>query len=83
MAVDLLEDSADSDIGTMVLVSSDNDLLPAVNAVTAKDKKIVYVGFSDNLTKSLVTATTETQVLRDAEIIEAFEDANPEQLALK
>ncbi len=82
MAVDILLDSSNKEVTKMILVSSDNDLLPAVAAVVERGKHVTYVGFSDYLTKALVTNASETQVIRNTELTDAFEDANPQQLSL-
>lgn len=76
IAVDLVEDSLLKDTERMVLVSSDTDLVPAVLAVLKHKKSLIYVGFSNKLTNALSNAATETQIIRDKEIIEAFNDAN-------
>ncbi|HEY1645753.1 MAG TPA: NYN domain-containing protein [Candidatus Saccharimonadales bacterium] len=83
MAIDLVVDSYESDVTNMVLLSSDTDLLPAVTMVTKSSKRLIYVGFSDKLTNALSIAATETQIIRDAEILSAFEDANSSRLKLK
>lgn len=82
MGVDLILDAENPDVGKILLVSSDNDLLPAVTAAIQKAKHVMYVGFSDYLTKALVANASETQVIRNSELIEAFDDANPPQLSL-
>lgn len=56
-----------------VLISSDTDLLPAIQNVMSKGHKVVYVGFNDKLTNAISTNSTETEIIRDAEIIEAYE----------
>jgi uncharacterized LabA/DUF88 family protein len=76
IAVDIVLDSHISKIAKMVVVSSDTDLLPAIGAALEKDKHIIYVGFSDKLTNALLNTASETQIIRDPEIIEAFDDAN-------
>jgi uncharacterized LabA/DUF88 family protein len=65
---------------TFVLVSSDTELLPSVQAIREeiKDARIIYVGFSDKLTKALINNASETQIIRDSEIIEAFDAGNPQ-----
>ena len=82
IAIDLVADSYEKEITTMVLLSSDTDLLPAVNMVVQKHKRLIYVGFSDKLTNALSIAATETQIIRDTEILSAFDNANPPQLEL-
>lgn len=78
LAVDLIINSEQEDVNA-VLVSSDTDLLPAVSTVVGRGKHVTYVGFSNYLTKALVANSSEVQVVRDSEVIEAFDDANPQQ----
>lgn len=80
IAVDLVLDADKEDVEKLVLVSSDTDLVPAVKTVKVKSKKMVYVGFSDKLTNGLVSTASETQIIRDNEIIDAFEKLNPPAL---
>lgn len=82
IAVDLVTDASNPNISNMVLLSSDTDLLPAISLVIKKQKSLTYVGFSDKLTNALSIAASETQIIRDAEIISAFDYANPPQLDL-
>ncbi len=56
-----------------MLISSDTDLLPAIESVISKGHKVVYVGFNDKLTNAISANSTETEIIRDAEIIEAYE----------
>lgn len=80
LSVDMLRDAYHRKTDTFVLVSSDTDILPSVQAIReeVEGARIVYVGFSDKLTKALINNATETQIIRDGEIIEAFEAANPQ-----
>ncbi|PIS39744.1 MAG: hypothetical protein COT33_00480 [Candidatus Nealsonbacteria bacterium CG08_land_8_20_14_0_20_38_20] len=46
IAVDLIVGAVDNLYGTVILVSSDTDLIPAIRYVRYKNKKIEYVGFA-------------------------------------
>jgi len=46
IAVDLIVGAVDNIYDTIILVSSDTDLIPAMNYVRYKKKRIEYVGFS-------------------------------------
>ncbi len=46
MAVDLVRGAYRNEFDTAVLVSSDNDLIPAIKAAREEGKKLEYVGFS-------------------------------------
>lgn len=76
IAVDITNDSYGDEAEKLVLVSSDTDLIPAVNKALEKGKKVVYIGFGNKLTKAIVATASETQIIRDVEIIESFVSAN-------
>jgi len=78
IAVDLLQSAHEGKTDSFVLVSSDTDLLPPVQYLKSLDKKVIYVGFSDKLTNALNSNASETQVIRDNEILEAFDALNPQ-----
>jgi uncharacterized LabA/DUF88 family protein len=82
IAVDMLLDAHNEEDQRFVLISSDTDLLPAIQNVTAQGREVTYVGFSDKLTKALVTNATETQIIRDSEIIDAFDLLKTPELGL-
>lgn len=82
LAVDAVKDSLKGSVDTIVLVSSDTDLLPAIHTAKENGTHVMYVGFSDKLTNALSISASETQIIRDTEIIDAFKDANPPQLPL-
>ena len=73
IAVDIVNDSLEG--RKLYVVSSDTDLLPAINASSAH---IVYVGFPKLLTNALQQSADEVVVLRDSEIITAYDKANPQ-----
>ena len=84
LAVDILLDSQQKYVQRQVLVSSDTDLIPAIKEVVRNKKELVYVGFSNNITHALSREATETQTIRDQEIINSFDLFNPqEKLPLK
>ncbi|MBC7943109.1 NYN domain-containing protein [Candidatus Saccharibacteria bacterium] len=78
IAVDIILDSLQPHIERQVLVSSDTDLIPAIKAVRKNNKELVYVGFSDKITQALSREASETQTIRDQEIIDAFDIFNPQ-----
>lgn len=59
-----------------MLISSDTDLLPAVKVAKMASIHIVYVGFSDKTNKAIVAEADETEVIRDQEVIAAFDAVN-------
>lgn len=46
IAVDLIIGAVDNLYDTVILISSDTDLIPAINYLKYKNKKLEYVGFS-------------------------------------
>src|SRR3989344_7315687 len=46
IAVDVVTDAVDDHYDTAVIVSSDTDLIPAIEYVKSKGKKVEYVGFA-------------------------------------
>lgn len=55
IAVDLVAGAYEDQYDTAILVSSDSDLLPALEKVRSKKKKIIYVGFSHKPSLVLIT----------------------------
>lgn len=75
IAVDMMIDAQTGRFDEYVVVSSDNDLLPAVQYLRKLNKRVVYVGIG-SLTKSLMTNSSETIVIGEDEITTAFKQAN-------
>jgi uncharacterized LabA/DUF88 family protein len=82
IGVDMSNDAHLDEELRFVLVSSDTDLIPAIQTALDKGKEVVYVGFSDKLTKAIVSMATETQIIRDSEIISAYDELTPAKLAV-
>ena len=76
IAVDIVSDVLRKNVDHIVLVSSDTDLLPAIRVAKDIGVKITYLGFSDKTTKAIVALADTTEIIRDSEIIKAFEDLN-------
>ena len=79
IAVDIVTESS---LGRdFYLVSSDTDLLPAIEASNAN---ITYVAFPGKLTRALCKATGDrVVVIREAEVLEAFANSNPYEESLR
>ena len=75
IAIDLVIDSQPG--RKLYLVSSDTDLLPAIKASNAHT---VYVGFPKTLSRALSDVADEVLVLRDPEIIDAYNRAGQPRL---
>src|SRR6266700_7213317 len=63
IAVDMLVAAYENLCDRMYLVSSDTDLIPAIQKAQEKGKTIVYVGFSHQISHALVANCKETQTL--------------------
>jgi uncharacterized protein (TIGR00288 family) len=63
IAVDMLVATYENLADTIYLVSSDTDLIPAIQKTQQKGKKVVYVGFSHKLSYALVATCKETRTL--------------------
>lgn len=62
IAVDMLVDSVDQGVTTIILGSSDSDLQPAVAALKVRGIQVIYLGFQSRKNRGLV-ATTDRSVL--------------------
>lgn len=82
MAVDIILDSQQKYVSKQVLVSSDTDLIPAVKFAMKNVEEFIYVGFVDKITLALSREASETQTIRDQEIVEAFDIFNPQTLLI-
>lgn len=76
LAVDIVVDALQKNTDKIVLISSDTDLLPAIKVAKTASVHIVYVGFSDKTTKAIVAEADETEIIRDQEVIAAFDVVN-------
>jgi len=71
IAVDLIVGAVDDLYDTVVLVSSDTDLIPAVRYIKYRGKKLEYVGFSHNPSLGM-QKHTDLSVLLGSKDIEEF-----------
>ena len=71
IAVDMLVAAYEDTCDRIVLVSSDTDLLPAVDKAKEKGKVVEYVGFSHKVSVAMVARCSESRLLR-RENIEHF-----------
>ena len=64
IALDIFEKAVDDVYDTLILVSSDTDLVPAVQKVRQRfDKKVEYVGFSHSQSFGMTKACNITKLL--------------------
>jgi len=76
LAVGIVRDTLKDEVDRIILASSDTDLIPAIILAKNENKKVVYVGFDDRLTQALSSKSSSTQVIRDTEVVEAYNRMN-------
>ncbi|MFA4817329.1 MAG: NYN domain-containing protein [Parcubacteria group bacterium] len=69
MAVDLLVGAYEDMYDVAILVSSDTDLIPAIQKVKQLGKKIEYIGFSHKPSYGLIKNVSETRLLTKEDVI--------------
>lgn len=68
MATDILVGAYENLYDTIILVSSDTDLLPAILKVRSMKKKVEYVGFSHKPSMALIANSDIRILLRDGDL---------------
>ena len=74
--MDIVVDSLSGLVDEVILVSSDTDLLPAIQVAKARGVKVTYIGFSDKMTRAIIARADASEVIRNQEIIDAFDVYN-------
>ncbi len=69
IAVDVLSAAYENRCDRIILVSSDTDLLPAVNKAKAKGKIVEYVGFSHKPSVAMVARCNESRLLKKDDLL--------------
>jgi len=69
IAVDIVVGAYENLYDRLILVSSDTDLLPALQVARKKDKEIEYVGFSHAPSHAMIEYATETRLLRQDNLV--------------
>jgi uncharacterized LabA/DUF88 family protein len=71
LAVDLVVGASDDLYDTAIIISSDTDLIPAIKyIIKAKNKKVEYVGFSNNPSFGLLKESTERRLFSKTDLVE-------------
>jgi len=76
MAVDLLTGAYENLYDTTILVSSDTDLIPAIEKVRVMKKKIEYIGFSHKPSYALIANSDIRRLLIKDELLKCFRKIN-------
>ncbi len=79
LAIDMVIDAYEDVTDSIIMISSDTDLLPAVEKVIKLGKKIEYVGLSYRPSFGLMKKVSETKLLTKKEL-EMFQDKQNETL---
>ena len=79
IAVDMLVAAYENLCNTIYLVSSDTDLIPAIEKAQEKGKKVVYVGFSHRVSIALTASCQETRTLTREDLLPFVSDNSREK----
>lgn len=71
LAVDIVEDSRNDNVGKMYIVSSDLDLLPAIQLAKKYKKKIIYIASAEAVNGAMVATANQTLTFTKQNIKEA------------
>ncbi len=68
IATDLVVGACEDKYDSAILISSDTDLIPAINYVQKTGKKVEYIGFSSQPSYGLIKNCSLSRVLAAADI---------------
>lgn len=68
IAVDIVRGSIKNDYNEFYLISSDTDLLPAVQTAKDEKKKVIYVGFENFISHALINNCSYYKILNKKEV---------------
>ncbi len=74
MAVDLLAGACENIYDTAILVSSDTDLIPAIEKARSMKKKIEYIGLSHKPSYALIANSDIRKLLIEDELLRCFKE---------
>lgn len=75
IAIDIVRDALLRKNDEIAVLSSDTDLVPALQVVKGNGMKVSYISFSGQATTSLVKLANKHFVLKDADICKAYIDS--------
>ena len=70
IAVDIIDGAVDNKYDTAILISSDTDLIPAIEYVIKRGKKVEYVGFSHSPSLGIQKYATFSKLFGEADLKE-------------
>lgn len=68
IAVDMVRGAIKNEYDTCFLISSDTDLLPAIHTAKEENKKIIYVGFENFVSRALAKNCSSHIILKKQEL---------------
>lgn len=75
LAIDLVG-ASDESKGEVGLLSSDSDLIPAVDRVNRSGGKVVYICFADSVNRAMSASASETVAIATSKVVQLYEDNN-------
>lgn len=83
IAVDIVAGAYKNEFDTVILISSDSDLVPAVHEVKAKGKRVEYIGFSHSPSLALVRNSSNSRLLIKTDVEPFIAAQSPQLLPTK
>lgn len=74
IAVDIVRGSIKNEFDAFYLISSDTDLLPAIQTAKDEKKKVIYVGFENFLSRALQKNCSSYLILKKAQILKFIKE---------
>jgi len=68
IAADMMYGAVKDLYDVFYLISSDTDLLPAIEVAKAEGKQVVYVGFEHSLSRALMAHCSSSRIVKKSEI---------------
>ncbi len=78
IAVDLITDSHDTDSKTIALMSSDSDLIPALDRIQRSGIKVIYICFANAVNQAMSSTADETITIPTAKVRQIYQHATNE-----
>lgn len=69
IAVDIVRGAIKNEFDICYLISSDTDLLPAIKTAKEENKKIIYVGFENSVSRALMKNCSSYLILKRGELL--------------
>ncbi|MBU3979009.1 NYN domain-containing protein [Patescibacteria group bacterium] len=70
IAVDIVRGAIKNEYDIFYLISSDTDLIPAIQTAKEEEKKVVYVGFENSISRALIKNCSSHVILKKKQILQ-------------